>query len=427
MNPYFMHIVRASEKPWYDQVTMRLVAIALCLPVLLIVNSALFGCKKQQPPSPAYQSLDDTNNWLTWKPPQVVMPENNADIYYVAAFRAYSKSPVIEAKPTMAAISARPTSELTEFIHTNADVYKNLDVALELPCRWAPVNVYTLLSPSFTWLTRAGYCLFVRSVLKERQGEDVAAAQDAIGCMAIGTDMLSRRDFAAVLYASLTYSVGSARLHQLMPELPQHSLGDLQSDVAKMCLDRRPSMLELLRGEIVLTKKYLQQVLKLSDDELREDLADDLPRGSVIDRAATWRTADRYFEAWAAQMTKPYQEREWPAPPTDPVLNACVVPIAQCWPNAIENGTEDLAQLRLALILLAAHSYEREHGRFPDETGKLVPNYLDAIPPDPFTGDPLKLAVREGKSVLYSVGPDGVDGTASKAQSDDDIIVELQL
>ncbi|MCR9119854.1 MAG: general secretion pathway protein GspG, partial [bacterium] len=58
---------------------------------------------------------------------------------------------------------------------------------------------------------------------------------------------------------------------------------------------------------------------------------------------------------------------------------------------------------------LAIELYRREHGKLPAELSDLVPDFLDEVPIDPFTGDPLIYRVDEDAIVIYSVGRNGVD------------------
>jgi hypothetical protein len=67
------------------------------------------------------------------------------------------------------------------------------------------------------------------------------------------------------------------------------------------------------------------------------------------------------------------------------------------------------AQHRSTAVALAAERYRQVHGRWPASLGELLPAYLTAVPLDPFTGQPLKLARHDQGIVIYSVGPDGVD------------------
>ncbi|MGQ9649354.1 MAG: hypothetical protein ACUVXJ_04525 [Phycisphaerae bacterium] len=62
------------------------------------------------------------------------------------------------------------------------------------------------------------------------------------------------------------------------------------------------------------------------------------------------------------------------------------------------------------ITVLAVAAYRNDHGRFPESLDELVPRYLEAVPMDPFTSQPLRyrLDTEEGYR-LYSVGEDGKD------------------
>jgi hypothetical protein len=67
------------------------------------------------------------------------------------------------------------------------------------------------------------------------------------------------------------------------------------------------------------------------------------------------------------------------------------------------------AQLRSTAVALAAERYRQTHGRWPRTLDELVPEYLAAIPLDPFNGRPLRLGRYDQGIVIYSVGLDGMD------------------
>jgi hypothetical protein len=70
-----------------------------------------------------------------------------------------------------------------------------------------------------------------------------------------------------------------------------------------------------------------------------------------------------------------------------------------------------IAMHRLAATALAIRLYEIHHGRRPASLDQLIPDYLPAVPADPFTPDgrPIGYRPHAPKPVLYSVGPDGID------------------
>ncbi|MBE3096433.1 MAG: hypothetical protein IMZ44_04810 [Planctomycetes bacterium] len=78
-----------------------------------------------------------------------------------------------------------------------------------------------------------------------------------------------------------------------------------------------------------------------------------------------------------------------------PALGRCAVVVAR--------GD---ARHALAYVAVAAARYRAEKGRLPETLEALVPDYLPAVPRDPFDGKPVKRVARGGAVVFYSVGQD---------------------
>jgi hypothetical protein len=68
-----------------------------------------------------------------------------------------------------------------------------------------------------------------------------------------------------------------------------------------------------------------------------------------------------------------------------------------------------VAHLRLLTAELALRRYRSEQFRVPTNLGLLVPNYLQRVPADPFTGRPMIYHPQGTNWLLYSLGEDGVD------------------
>jgi hypothetical protein len=62
--------------------------------------------------------------------------------------------------------------------------------------------------------------------------------------------------------------------------------------------------------------------------------------------------------------------------------------------------------LRLAI---AVERHERMHGELPGNVTSLIPQFIAAVPADPFDGQPLRYIRLDDGYVIYSVGRDGVD------------------
>lgn len=78
---------------------------------------------------------------------------------------------------------------------------------------------------------------------------------------------------------------------------------------------------------------------------------------------------------------------------------------------------------------LAARRYQLRHGQPPQRLSDLVPDFLPALPLDPYTGQPLLMLVDSQKLTIYSVGSNRVDdnGVSSAAALGPDIAEEILL
>jgi hypothetical protein len=67
------------------------------------------------------------------------------------------------------------------------------------------------------------------------------------------------------------------------------------------------------------------------------------------------------------------------------------------------------ARMRAARTSLAVEQWRLEHGRWPESLDELVPELLESVPTDPFTGEPLRYRRTERGVRVYSLGADGED------------------
>ena len=77
---------------------------------------------------------------------------------------------------------------------------------------------------------------------------------------------------------------------------------------------------------------------------------------------------------------------------------------------------------------IAAKRHQRKHGQWPPSLAAAVPEFLPAVPADPFDGKPLRLIANEAEIVIYSVGKDLQDGGGLDAQGagEPDVAVRLK-
>ena len=117
--------------------------------------------------------------------------------------------------------------------------------------------------------------------------------------------------------------------------------------------------------------------------------------------------------------------RERPLQPADPRSQFALIsrPISEYaypfffdgWFRLLQNHFRMRALRRMAGVALAIQLYERQHDRRPDRLDQLIPDFLTAIPVDPFSADgrPIKYSRDGGRDRVYSVGSNGVDDGGS--------------
>lgn len=82
------------------------------------------------------------------------------------------------------------------------------------------------------------------------------------------------------------------------------------------------------------------------------------------------------------------------------------IPLSSMAQQAIQNST----RIDLARVAIALEIYRREHDAYPDTLASLAPQYIDTIPPDFVTGDPLHYRIKtDGTPMIYSVGLNETD------------------
>jgi len=75
--------------------------------------------------------------------------------------------------------------------------------------------------------------------------------------------------------------------------------------------------------------------------------------------------------------------------------------------DKVRRACGDECKLSAARLLLACRAYEEATGHLPETLQALVPDYLPAVPRDPFDGQPFRYSTE--RRIIYSVGEDLTD------------------
>jgi len=94
--------------------------------------------------------------------------------------------------------------------------------------------------------------------------------------------------------------------------------------------------------------------------------------------------------------------------PVGTILYAMLLSASQSF---VEKKCNGILSHRATLILVAAHRHRLLHGELPRDLASLTPDFLSAVPQDPYDGKPMRYSRQQG--IVYSVGRDLVDSGGS--------------
>jgi hypothetical protein len=86
--------------------------------------------------------------------------------------------------------------------------------------------------------------------------------------------------------------------------------------------------------------------------------------------------------------------------------------IVPAFDKVLQASAKHAASMRSAAVALAAERYRRAKGDWPGDLKDLAPNYINALPTDPFTGGQLQYLKAADGIIVYALGPNKSGFTA---------------
>lgn len=359
--------------------------------------------------------------------------------------------------------SAEEDPELTDWILRNEKPLRLIVEATHRPCRYQPLFVVpedgrqaTLHHAFLPWVQsdrEAARLLCVRAMQRLHDGDIADAQDDLLACHRLARhaasgpwliDWLigvaldanaSEADIALAHHAAWSSAQATAyreRLAALPPFPPlaekfdraeRFAMLDTIVSVARYGMERvgfdpfnTPAALPTL---LVHWDAALYKANALSD--LIVAAAAESDPGARRRRVGEVQRAYGEFAAAAGLHSRQLSDRSGLA--ADRLLSH-LAPAAQA---ALDRELEPRSRADLMQVAFALSAYRADHGSYPATLDELAPRYIDAVPPDLFTGKPPIYRPKEGGGyVLYSVGHDATDnGGLSRADASggDDIVI----
>jgi hypothetical protein len=97
------------------------------------------------------------------------------------------------------------------------------------------------------------------------------------------------------------------------------------------------------------------------------------------------------------------------------ILSRLLLP---AYDGVFERSVRVLSLIDTAHTAVAIERYRLREGRLPDRLESLVPDYLPAVPEDPYDGNPLRFRRVENGFIVYSVGEDLTDDGGNFSHND---------
>ena len=249
-----------------------------------------------------------------------------------------------------------------------------------------------------------------------RWSEAVNSACDAI---ALGGQTAHGGGFIGMMAGYAMFGVGTEILREMLPYLSRSALDEELNRLPK-ALNRRVDMSEVLDAEFADARA--QAAESMADPGWEEG------KDWLLDEGYTREQVDAVTEAHFSQALTDYGNRlvaivdqpfgtvPLPGRADDSLADISTSNLPSAW--AI--NTQHLAEQRLLLTTVALQSYRVGHGEWPAALTELVPDYLPALPNDPFSNSSLVYRRTVDGYLLYSLGPNRQDDGGAKFEFPDD-------
>ncbi|MDP7304534.1 MAG: hypothetical protein QGG09_15625, partial [Pirellulaceae bacterium] len=76
---------------------------------------------------------------------------------------------------------------------------------------------------------------------------------------------------------------------------------------------------------------------------------------------------------------------------------------------------------------IAIERFRRREGRLPESLDELIPEFLEAVPMDPFDGQPIRYLVKKDAYLIYTCGRDRADGGGIEDEGRTDDVIRIDL
>ncbi len=263
---------------------------------------------------------------------------------------------------------------------------------------------YSLLLPEVQALRQCARLLSLEAHVRAHDGDLSGAADSLRATFAVGKTLEREPILVSFLVRIAVDSIAVEQTRLLMStvELTSDDLRAIQTDLRQT--DYAADLHHAMVGERVFGLTLYDDLTVFGFSPVAAQLSKVVVPGASIKHldlmnVAVAATNEPWHEALLsgslAAIWKPnsYSPYDYLVGQVLPSIDGCI---------AI--GARRAASTMSLDVAIAAELFRREHGELPEVLADLVPEYLPAVPLDPFDGKPLRYVVEDDAFVIYSVG-----------------------
>lgn len=372
---------------------------------------------------------------------ETIPPEENAATYYNKAFELMKDLPSGDAKTRAFKIIEEGWKEedkgLEKLLKVNEPAFEEFRKGVtKEKCQFIEEEItFDTLVPHLAKGRNFSRLVILEARLCERNGDLEKAIGNCLDAIKLGHDLgkdrilLSKLVDVAIFYIAEDALLSLVRNDKLTPQLAKNTLKSLLQLDGKAVSAKEALLGEMATATPGLTK-FLGETLSDIDrhKELLERILKEYDRlakeyfGTIISYMVQGKYSEiiPFAESFCDEIRnemRVFQQAQTivqailfgsdirPKAIAN-ILALMLLPAIARFPNDVARAD---ARSRAIATVLAVRLFKMEKGRYPQSLDELVPEYLENVPLDPFDLKPLRYRKRQGKWIVYSIGPDGKD------------------
>lgn len=326
--------------------------------------------------------------------PRPTLPDPNAFDYYMRAGEMVKAIPASDRQEAMDLKT--PPARVAALVAEAEPALREFRAGMRYPyASPIPADITVYFFPNFANFRAVAKMLIAEARSKQSQGDMEGALRSILDTLRLGSDIPRGAMLIHALLGLAIEKMGLTELTTLAGKLDARQCREAIKQLSLLESQRVP-VTDILRGEY----GYIRENLSTQSRHPRR--GEEKPEGNL--RAAT-QEIDRVFAAALLRGAQLAAYRK----PLPRIRNKLLQQVPDYIEQLFHRYDAYTARYRMLKTELALRAYHLEQGKPSPSLEALVPEYLPAVPQDPFgAGGPLRYH-RGANPLVYSVGPDKKD------------------